>query len=734
MADSRLTDSAPLAADSSPADAWRTHRLPVSDPWPHANRDWLLANGTGAYAAGTPLGCNTRRYHGLLVAPTRPPLGRVVALNQTFDSVELIHGEDASARQVVEFSSCMFRDDHGQWVLAPDGHAHLTAFDRGIDVAWHYVWGDLRLTRRLTLHDHDAAVTLSYQLDGLDALGCDAKLRVAPMLTLRDFHGLMFRGHALFQLDRPADDILTAAHRNLAVTLYAPGSTYEPDPDWWYGVYYCRDAERGQDDHEDHFLPGAFVFDIPRADSNAPRLLTAALGDEPIVPQPDPAPRLARLNAMAEHLPDMADLAAYTPPGLTTADTHASAARTSTLRHALAIAADDFVVTREHDGQPLSTVLAGYPWFGDWGRDTFIALPGLMLATGRHREARDTLQAYAHHIRDGVVPNRFDDYGRDPQYNTVDASLWYLKAAADYLEATDDRKSWNDWLAEACCRIVDGYVAGSQHIRVDADGLVDAGSPDTQLTWMDAACNGVVFTPRYGKACEINALWHHGLVTLAQTLPDALSQQAAAYKALAAKAKRSYAKLFRRDDGLGLFDHAHPAQGHEAIGVDKAGIWRDASIRPNQVIAAALPQSPLTLKDRQAVVAVATRHLLTPVGLRTLPHDDWHYHGRYTGPQFERDRAYHQGTAWGWLIGPYAEAVLRAARFSKTSKRTATHALRPLVDHLLGPEGLGQIHEIFEADSTGTDEHARPIHRPVGTFAQAWSIAELIRAAKLLDG
>ncbi|MEM0913258.1 MAG: amylo-alpha-1,6-glucosidase [Planctomycetota bacterium] len=725
----------PLApAPPAPGDAWTTHRLALDgDPWPRVTQDWLLTNGTGAYAAGTPLGCNTRRYHALLVAPTAPPLGRVVVLNQTFDTLELIHGDDPSARQRVEFSSCMFRDDHGQWTLAPDGHAKLVAFTKGLDVAWTYRWGEIAIERRLALHDHDLAATLSYRVTGLDAVGCDARLHVAPMITLRDYHGLMFRGHAIIQLDRPDEQSLVTTHRNLAAAFHAPDSVYEPNPDWWYGVFYCQDAERGQGDSEDYFIPGAFVYDIPRDQPDRAFHLTAALGDEPVAPQPDPTPRLARLNPIAEHLPPLQRLAEYTPPGLTTVDPEASAARTANLRHALAIAADDFVVTREYDGQPLSTILAGYPWFGDWGRDTFIALPGLMLVTGRHREARDTLHAFAHHLRDGIVPNRFDDYGNDPQYNTVDASLWFIKAAADYLATTDDTKSWKQWLAQACCDIVDGYAAGNNLVTVDKDGLVNAGNPHTQLTWMDAACNGVVFTPRYGKACEINALWHHALVTLSQTLPDQLSKKAKAYKKLATKAKRSYVKLFRRDDKLGLYDHAHPAEGHEALGVDANGVWRDASIRPNQLIAAALPNSPLSLADRKHVVDTARRLLLTPQGIRTLPQDDWHYHPHYTGHQFDRDGAYHQGTVWAWLIGPYVEAVLRAHKFSARAHAHATDALRPLADHVLSDRGLGQIHEIFDADPTATDPHGRPHHRPVGTFAQAWSVSEFIRAAGLLD-
>jgi len=722
---------------TSSTDAWTTHRVAFTpNPWPHVEHDWLLTNGTGAYAAGTPLGCNARRYHALLVAPTHLPLGRVTVLNQTFDTLELIHGDDPSARQRVEFSTCMFTDDHGQWTFAPDGHARLVAFTKGLDVAWIYQWGDLTITRRLALHDHHPAVTLTYHVTGLDAAGCDARLHVAPMLTLRDFHGLIFRSHALIQLDRPDDapDTLIASHRNLAATFHAPSAEYTPHPDWWYSLFYARDAQRGQDCHEDYFIPGSFAFDLPRPDDDNRVLhLTAALGREPVKPQPDPSPRLARLNPIAEHLPPLDDLATYTPPGLTTVDQHASTQRAATLRHALAIAADDFVVNRQHDGQTLSTILAGYPWFGDWGRDTFIALPGLMLATGRHQQARDTLHAFAHHIRDGIVPNRFDDYGNDPQYNTVDASLWFIKAATDYLAATDDKASWQDWLADACCQIIDGYTKGNDLLTVEQDGLVNAGSPATQLTWMDAACNGVVFTPRYGKACEINALWHHALVTLSQTLPDSLSSKAAAYKKLAGKAKRSYAKLFRRDDGLGLYDHAHPAEGHEAIGVDAQGVWRDASIRPNQCIAAALEHSPLSLADRKAVAEVARKQLLTPMGLRTLPQGDWHYHPRYAGPQFDRDRAYHQGTVWAWLIGPYVEATLRAHRFSKKSREHGTAALRPLVDHLLADTGLGQLHEIYDADPTGTDEMGRPLHRPVGTFAQAWSISELIRAAGLLD-
>ena len=364
-------------------------------------------------------------------------------------------------------------------------------------------------------------------------------------------------------------------------------------------------------------------------------------------------------------------------------------------------AAADFVVKRNApDGRPGTTIIAGYPWFSDWGRDTFIALPGLLLTTGRHHEAGRVLGTFAHYVSDGMIPNRFDDYSNEPTYNTVDASLWFIQASHAYLKATKDRDTYDGVLRPACEEIVDGYTRGTRYnIRVDpADGLVSAGDETTQLTWMDAKYQGTVFTPRHGKAVEINALWYNALVHLG--LDDR-----------AARVRESFVSLFWAGEGHGLTDVVTDGEA-------------DTSLRPNQIFAVSLPHSPLSREQQAVVVDVVRRELLTPVGLRTLSRGGAKYEPRYTGPMFDRDRAYHNGTVWPWLIGPFLDAHLRINGRSPESVARARTWLAPLIDHLSREGNLGSICEVFDAD---------PPHKPGGCFAQAWSVAEVLRLAVELE-
>jgi len=339
------------------------------------------------------------------------------------------------------------------------------------------------------------------------------------------------------------------------------------------------------------------------------------------------------------------------------------------------------------------------------------------LETGRFEEARLALQAYTESIRDGLVPNRFDDYDSEAaHYNTVDASLWYIRAALMYVEETGDRDCWEDWLGDSCRKIMDAYIRGTQFgIRMAGDGLVTAGSATTQLTWMDAACGGKVFTPRHGKAVEVNALWYYALVGMAEMVRPDQPPLAEHYLKLADRIKRSFGKIFWDESCGYLRDHLWTDE--------QGGEHPDTTLRPNQIFALSLPVSPLPRTKQVQVLDVLRRRLLTPYGLRTLPQDDSRYHGRYTGPQFERDKAYHQGTVWCWLIGPYCEAVLRCGDFSPESRREARAVLAPLLEELEG-RGLGQLHEICEADAP---------HRPVGCMAQAWSVGEALRVLRLIE-
>jgi predicted glycogen debranching enzyme len=735
---SAFADKAKLAMNQQ----WQTHDIQFSDN--HLDslyHDWLLTNGSGAFSMGSALGINTRRYHGLLIAASRPPVGRIVALNQVFEQLVVTTG---NSLQTLEFTSCVFPGD-GEDIIVPRGYTHLQRFEKGMSVAWTYQAGSVTLTKELFLHWKEQAATLRYTLKGLDKgsfKNADSiAMRLSPLVSLRDFHSLLHKDTApAFQVESRVDGV-TVKTGDQAVTLSCSQATrFERNRDWWYNLVYRSETERGQDDREDLFVPGSFEVELdPQAKTHV-FTMTTALGRKPADPiQGLSEARADHLMPIFSHLTDTGNAPAAQKQK--TVDLFEELDM-GAVKRSLAMAADDFVVQRTIKGETLSTILAGYPWFADWGRDTFIALPGLLLETGRFEEAKATLHAFASSIRNGLVPNRFDDYDDDAaHYNTVDASLWFIQAALRYVEVTGDQDSWNDWLSGACKSIIEAYIKGTDYdIRMAGDCLIEAGNPDTQLTWMDAACGGTVFTPRHGKAVEINALWYSSLVGLAKVFADDDKQTANHYEKLAARIKRSFVKTFWNEDDNCLIDHVWSETIGADVLIDTAAVTventndnenpgeqirvhRDHSIRPNQIFVASLPNSPLPLTKQKQVLKAVGEYLLTPSGLRTLPPEDPAYHGSYTSDQYHRDGAYHQGTVWAWLIGPYVEAVLRCGKFSDDAKSQAAELIRPLLDQLVGT-GFGQLHEIYEADLP---------HRPVGCPAQAWSIAEVLRVLRLIE-
>ena len=376
------------------------------------------------------------------------------------------------------------------------------------------------------------------------------------------------------------------------------------------------------------------------------------------------------------------------------------------------MAADQFIVKRQTNHNRGTSILAGYPWFADWGRDAFIALPGLLLSTGRFEEARSVLTAFAGAADEGMIPNHFDDRG-DVHFNSVDASLWFINAAFQYLNATGDSKTFMQDLMPTIRWIIDSYRKGTRFgIHADSDGLITAGDSQTQLTWMDAKCGGVAFTPRCGKPVEVNAFWYNGLCWLAEFYARRDIENAKHYKSMADKVGVSFCKLFWNQSGGYLNDCILPDGSV------------DASIRPNQIFAVSLPFSPLSAEQQKSVVDVVQKQLLTPYGLRTLNAGDSRYKGQYTGPQQQRDEAYHQGTVWPYLIGPFVESFLKVNGFSRKSKKMAATFIQPLLEHLTKDGCLGSVSEIFDGD---------PPHTPRGCIAQAWSVAELIRAYYLIN-
>lgn len=637
-------------------------------------KEWLLTNELGAYASGTVVGCNTRRYHGLLVATTTPPTGRVVTLSTVMEELEA--GGERHELAVNEFPGAVARC----------GLSYLRQFRNDHAATFVYRVGEMELIKEVLLSDAANAVVVRYTLHGGSGV-----LRVRPFAAMRDFHHLRNRDDAARITFETTDEGLVIQDRSSELPgLYVISreATVEPSPDWWYRFRYRVDAERGQDCLEDLYTPGVLRYEMSDGESCQ---FTAGLGSpRPVGFETTRAVRQRRLERIVETLGDQAD---------------------ETTRR-LAGAADAFVVRRSFPGRADSaTILAGYHWFADWGRDTFIALPGLLLSTGRFEEARRVFRTFTAHVSDGMIPNRFDDYSSAAHYNSIDASLWFIIAAERYLAATGDTEFWLSELLPAMLRILHGYESGTLFdIHADADGLLSGGSSDTQLTWMDAQADGRPVTPRHGKAVEINALWYcaHRIVAerCAETDPDRAERFASQAELIA----EAFNRTFWNESGRCLYD---------CVGSDGP----DDSYRPNQIFAVSLPHSPLPANRQQAVFNVVREKLLTPFGLRTLAPDDAEYRGHYAGGWSQRDSAYHQGTAWAWLIGAFIEAHLKVSGGGEEALAQAKQWLEPFEAHL-AEAGLGFISEIFDGD---------PPHTPRGCTAQAWSVGEVLRAGRLLE-
>ncbi len=642
---------------------------------PFLNHEWLLTNGLGAFASSTVVGCNTRRYHGLLCAATIPPVGRIVTLNRIGELVFL----DGSG-QFLELSVNRFRN-----AVHPRGDRYLQRFDLDLTATWHYNVEGVTITKQLLLawRKNLAGVRYSIQADRNDRA---VELHLAPFVSLRDYHALRQQAGSQFQVTADGWAMSVADDRH-KLHFRADAGGFQRREDWWYGHTYPVETERGLDDGEDLFVPGILMHKL------------AGQGVVTIWATTDEPQQHYDWDAELAALGDRAKL--WMQPTQQSRDgsatvTHSRDGCATTAYQRLLRASDNFIVARRRpDGKDGTSIIAGYPWFADWGRDTMISLPGLLLTTGRFPQAAQVLTVFAEYVSEGMIPNRFDDYTNEPSYNTVDASLWFIHACFEYLRLSKDQATFDSALLPACRAIVHGYRQGTRyHIKMDeGDGLLSAGEAGTQLTWMDAKCNGIVFTPRHGKAVEINALWYHVLRLLGEN-------------ELADKVRDSFMWTFWRNAFRGLYDVVN-------------GERRDGSIRPNQIFAVSLPNSPLEHEQQQAVVEVVRRELLTPFGLRTLNRDDASYRGHYRGRPMERDAAYHNGVVWPWLIGPFLDAYLRVRERSADAQRQARVWLQPLLDQM-NQNCIGQISECYEGDEP---------HRPVGCPAQAWSVAEVLRLA-----
>ena len=625
-----------------------------------SSREWLETNGIGGFASGTLAGSNSRRYHGILTAATKPPLGRLTLVSKIEETIT-VDGES------FELSSNQYPGG-----VHPRGIEYLTAFRLDPFPIWTYTVGGIEIEKRVFMVYGRNSTVVTYTAKSKPRKK-SLTMTLRPMLSFVDYHHLQHETASFNGEYATGDGLVEMKPVAEMPTLYVShNGTDVAQTGYWYRDFeYAIEKERGFDFHEDLFQPFEIGFDLKAAASIVFATENDLFSTDAAKFEKDEIKRRKALVKTAKAKTD--------------------------LEKQLVLAADQFIVKRG-DGH---TVIAGYPWFSDWGRDTMIALPGLTLATGRPEIARGILLEFAKSVSEGMIPNRFPDAGEIPEYNTVDGTLWYFEAVRAFAESTGDLKFVREDLYPTLAEILAWHLRGTRYnIHLDTDGLLYAGSPDVQLTWMDAKIGDLVITPRTGKPVEIQALWYNALMSMAEfALAFGDEEDRAKYLSMAELARQSFNAVFWNEAEQCLYD------------VVENGT-RDGSIRPNQIFAASLHHSMLGDDRARKVVDKVESELLTPVGLRSLSPRDPQYRPIYIGSPFDRDSSYHQGTVWGWLIGGFIDAVRRVY-----PERPVTHELAGFERHLR-EAGVGQISEIFDADSP---------HAPRGCPAQAWSVAEVLR-------
>lgn len=627
-------------------------------------REWLETNGLGGWASSTISGAHTRRYHGLLVAATRPPVGRKVMLSKLDETI-------AVEGRRLEMTTNVYSG-----AVHPQGYRHLQHFSKNFFPAYTYEAAGVRWQKTIAAVNGENTTLILYEVSDASPAFI---LELQPFMGGRDYHSLTHANDQMTENFEFENDVFVARlYEGLPdLFLLVHGATFEAFPDWYFNFEYLVEKARGQDFQEDLFTPGVFKFQLKAGDK---------LGV--IASTQNPKDRDA-FALFAQEKERRKKLISILPVIDETTKT-------------LGLAADQFIVQRDND---FKTIIAGYHWFTDWGRDTMIALPGLTLATGRFDDAKKIIQAFAQSISQGMLPNRFPDKEVEPEYNTVDATLWFFVAIFKYLKYTGDKAFIKDELLPVLDDIIAWHERGTRYsIHVDDDGLLYAGEPGVQLTWMDAKIGDWVVTPRTGKAVEINALWFNALAIM-EFLHNLVGQQTPAhrYGERAEKTKDRFQREFWYEEGGYLYDYV-------------AGETRDISIRPNQIFALSLPFPLLEEQQAKKVLETVTDKLYTPFGLRSLAPEDPQYRPVYSGNGSERDSAYHQGTVWAWLLGPWLTALVRVN--GQEGKATARKYFKEIIPHL-EDAGIGTVSEIFDADWPNA---------PRGCIAQAWSVAEILRA------
>ncbi len=638
-------------------------------------KEWWLANGLGGYAAGTVAGSLTRRYHGLLIAPVNPPLGRILVVSKADET--LTDGNHEWA---------LFTNRWQGGTVDPKGHVHIESFHLdGRTPVWRYAVDDMRLEKRIWMEPKANTTYVAYRLERAHLGKMQGiKLRLRVLINARDHHVPMQSGGFTPRISSENGQ-LRVAHSNWFSLYVRPQNGVIESASYWVDNFDLPvERERGLPDRDNHLCVGEARIDL------IPGKWTGLVFSLNKDASPDMEEAIGRAQAndarvimLAEtHVPEIREAPEWVKQ--------------------LVLSADSFIFSRPLPDLPEGeSIIAGYPWFGDWGRDTMIALPGLTLATGRYDTAKRVLQTFARFINQGMLPNVFPGSGETPEYNTVDAALWYIEAWRAYVEATSDQAALEQ--AFPVLRdVMEWHMKGTRyHIRMDPrDGLLYAGEPGVQLTWMDAKVGDWVVTPRIGKPVEINALWFNAHLVMVD-FARLLNVPATTYVEAAEEIRRSFRKFIDRETG-GLFDV-----------IDSPG-GNDGSIRPNQIFAVSLNHCPLDRESQRNIVALCKRHLLCSFGLRSLSPSHKDYRPYYLGGVWERDGSYHQGPVWAWLLGHYA-----LAEFKVHGDAEAAQALLDPIRHHLFDAGLGTVSEIFDG---------APPHIPRGCPSQAWSVACILDA------
>jgi len=652
-------------------------------------REWLVTNGIGGYASSTVLGINTRKYHGLLVAAMHPPGDRTVCLSKLDEEIQI--GNECFLLGANEFKDTFF----------PNGYMHLITFSVSPLPTYTYSVPGVHVQKTISMPEGKNETVIVYKVRNEG--GSQAKLKILPLVSFRHYHAVSEKSKTELKISQNQMGTRDVAlgfqksNEKKMLNIRSTAGEFTERPNWIERILFREDAARGESSIEDCYQPGAFEFKVrPLSEEKF------ALAASAYVNYQAPTEQSVLDNVVPDY-DTVLSLELERQNYLVTCffNFHTEMPDSNWLKWIL-LAADSFLV---RDVDRRKAVIAGYHWYEPWGRDTFISLPGLLLVPSRFDDARDVLANFGEHCKHGLIPNFLSDKSGEAAYNSVDASLWYINAVFQYLKYTGDFAFVKTRLWQSLKEIIENHIVGTSFgIRVDDDGLIMHGP---RLTWMDAEVNGKAITPRAGKAVEIQALWYNALRTvrlLATTFEEKALTESCTL--LAEKAKANFPNKFWNEERNCLFDVLTDSEP-------------DVSVRPNQVIVASLDFTLLDSNRNERIVDMAMNEFLTPCGLRTLERNDPRYKGAYLGDRWNRDQAYHNGTVWPWLLGPFTKAFLKTRGYSNQSREYALkNFIEPLFNNQIGTGGLGTISEIFDGDLP---------HNPRGCISQAWSVAEPLR-------